>query len=94
MGYSGINGAFEEVGLSSLNNTHSVNFNEYGSLGQFIAGNYNGQLVRERHDSTGMVSIIDTVYAAFNFRVRHTTNLFKKNDIAKLCKDRFKPAFT
>ena len=76
MGYSGVNGAFEEVGLSSLNNTQPVNFTEYGSLGQLIAGNYNGQVVRERHDSTGMVSIIDTVNAVFNFRVRHTTNPF------------------
>ncbi|MBC7937886.1 MAG: carboxypeptidase regulatory-like domain-containing protein [Rhizobacter sp.] len=77
MGYKGINGASEEISLTSLNPlSQSVNFTEYGGLGQFISGNYNGLVVRDIWDSVGATAFTDTVTAVFNFRVRHVTNPF------------------
>ena len=94
MGYAGMNRSDIVFNLEPLNITIPANFTGYGGLRQFIAGNYTAQMIRSRNNTLGNQSLIDTVNASINFRVRHTTNLFKKNDIAKLCKDRFKPAFT
>lgn len=76
MGYAGMNGSDDQIELEPSNPAIPVNFTEYGNLGQFIAGNYNGQVIRSKYDSMGNYTLIDTVNASFNFRVRHTTNPF------------------
>lgn len=74
IGYSGINGSTEEVSMSVLNNNQTISFTEYGSLGQFIAGNFSGPLVRERYINGQYLT--DTVNAILNFRVRHVSPPF------------------
>lgn len=75
--YAGFSNNSSDVSLNFVNpTTQKINFTEYGSVGQFIAGNFNGQLIRERSDSLGMNTIIDTVNTSMNFRVRHILNPF------------------
>ena len=74
IGYSGINGSTEEVSMSAVNNNQTISFTEYGSLGQFVAGNFNGPLVRERYFNNQYLT--DTVNAILNFRVRHVSPPF------------------
>jgi hypothetical protein len=79
LGYTGINGVTEFVQLSPINpNTQVINFTEYSNIGQFIAGTFNGQLRRERYDTSWNSSntLIDTVNASLNFRVRHVSTPF------------------
>ena len=75
MGYAGINSPGEMFELIPINSS-PLTFTEYGALGQFIAGNFNGRLLRENYDSTGGGGTIDTVNAVLNFRVRHIVNPF------------------
>ena len=74
MGYSGINGITEEVSMEPLTPNQTVTFTEYGLQGQFITGNFNGQLLRERY--TNGQYFTDTVNAVLNFRVRHVSPPF------------------
>lgn len=77
MGYKGMTSSSEEIYLQPLGpGPHSMNFTEYGGLGQFISGSYSGQVQRETINNLGLSTIIDTVNATFNFRVRHITNPF------------------
>ena len=77
MGYKGMNGAGEEVYLTTIGpGPHVINFTEYGGLGQFIAGTYTGQVSRDFYNANGNINTTDTVNASFNFRVRHVPNPF------------------
>jgi hypothetical protein len=79
MGYSGINASSEEVYMTPLNNaTQTLSFTEYGFLGQFVSGNFTGQVRRERYigGPNGSNNIIDTVNAVMSFRVRHVSPPF------------------
>jgi hypothetical protein len=81
MGYGGINGNNEEVYLTPLNNaTQTLAFTEYGFLGQFVSGNFTGQVRRERYvlgsGPNGSNTISDTVNAVLSFRVRHISTPF------------------
>ena len=73
-GYSGINGITEDMSLSPLTPGQQITFTEYGGLGQFVAGNYSGQMRRENY--VNGINIIDTVNVILNFRVRHVTTPF------------------
>lgn len=73
-GYNGINGVSEDMELSPLMPGQQLNFTEYGGLGQFVAGNFSGQLRRENYANG--TSIIDTVNVVLSFRVRHVTAPF------------------
>lgn len=76
-GYAGINGNSSQIDLEPLLNTQTMTFTEYGSLGQFISGNFSGQVQRNIRDTGfNQPTIIDTVNASFNFRVRHSTYPF------------------
>lgn len=74
IGYSGMNGAGEEVGLTPLTPSQTISFTEYGLQGQFIAGNFTGQLIRDRYINGQ--SLVDTVNTVLNFRVRHVSPPF------------------
>jgi hypothetical protein len=74
LGYEGINGSSESVELSLTNPTQALSFTEYGNLGQFIAGNFTGQLIRDRYLQG--TNTTDTVNAVLNFRVRHVSSPF------------------
>jgi uncharacterized cupin superfamily protein len=77
MGYVGMANSTEMFDLEPVDPASSLNFTEYGNLGQFIAGNFNGMVVRSRYDSlSNNNQFTDTVNAVFNFRVRHVTNPF------------------
>lgn len=81
MGYGGINGNSEDVYMTPLNNTQVLSFTEYGFLGQFVSGNFTGQVRRERYVNgsggpNGSNTITDTVNAVMSFRVRHVSPPF------------------
>jgi hypothetical protein len=76
MGYSGITNSAEEYSLEALDTlTQKIRFTEYGGPGQFIAGDFTGQLERLNYTSNGNAAT-DTVNATLTFRVRHVTNPF------------------
>jgi hypothetical protein len=76
MGYSGITNSAEEYNLEPLDPVNQkIRFTEYGGLGQFIAGDFTGQIKRDKYAPNGN-SITDTVNATLTFRVRHVTNPF------------------
>ena len=75
--YEGFSNNSTDASLKFVNpTTQKINFTEYGSVGQFISGNFNGQLIREVSDSMGINTVIDTVNTTMNFRVRHILNPF------------------
>jgi hypothetical protein len=74
LGYSGVNGATEDVEMSALLPNQTITFTEYGAMGQFIAGNLTGQFIRTRY-ITGQ-TLTDTVNTMVNFRVRHVSAPF------------------
>jgi hypothetical protein len=82
MTYAGINGNSEDVSMTPLNNaTQTLAFTEYGFLGQFVSGNFSGQVRRERYSPggggpNGGNYIVDTVNAVMSFRVRHVSPPF------------------
>jgi hypothetical protein len=76
MGYSGISNVTEDIGLDPLDAVNQkIRFTEYGGLGQFIAGDFTGQLMRSKYNPNGN-AVTDTVNATLTFRVRHVTNPF------------------
>ncbi len=76
LGYSGIHNTNEEASLSPLDSSQTITMTEYGSLGQFISGNFTGQMVRTLYDSTFFNNQRDTVPVTLNFRVRHVLTPF------------------
>jgi hypothetical protein len=76
MGYSGITNSAEEYELEPLDTlAQKIRFTEYGGLGQFIAGDFTGQLKRYKYGLNGN-AVTDTVNATLTFRIRHVTNPF------------------
>ncbi len=76
MGYSGMSASSGHYGLEPLDASSTINFTEYGSLGQFITASFTGAVVRNKYDTSGNSTFTDTVNAGFNFRVRHVTYPF------------------
>ncbi|MCY7290575.1 MAG: hypothetical protein LH615_00170, partial [Ferruginibacter sp.] len=77
MGYMGLSGASEEVGLTPINpTTDKLIFTTYGGLGQFIQGSFSGLVQRDRYDSVANTPNLDTVNISMSFRVRNVTPPF------------------